>query len=306
MQGQFVDGKGSTEADPCDVEFFLAARPRLLGIAYRILGSHAEAEDAVQDTYLRWQNAEKAAMASPGAWLTTVCTRRAVDMLRSAYRTRVDYVGNWLPEPIQTMTEPESMELAELSASLSTAFLLVLERLAPKERAAYLLREIFELDYADVAATLEMNEAACRKLVSRANARIGRAEARYQPSRERQRELLAAFEDAVRTGRSGKLTQLLVNDVRLTADGGGKAAAVADICRGKDAIAFLTERLSEWWKPYEWHPSELNGTLGFILRTERVAVAAVSFSYDATGLVNDIYIMRNPDKLERLHKVGIH
>lgn len=306
MQGQVVGGKGNTEADPSDLAVFLAARPRLLGIAYRVLGSHAEAEDAVQDTYLRWQGADKAAIASPGAWLTTVCTRRAVDMLRSAYRSRVDYVGNWLPEPIQTMTEPGAQELADLSASLSTAFLLVLERLAPKERAAYLLREIFELDYADVAATLDMNEAACRKLVSRANARVGRAEARCQPPRETQRELLAAFEDAVRTGRAERLTRLLVDDVRLTADGGGRVATVAAICRGEETIAFLTGRLRDWWTPYDWQPCELNGTLGFILRTKGAAVAAVSFSYDADGLVSDIYIMRNPDKLEQLHRVGIH
>jgi RNA polymerase sigma factor (sigma-70 family) len=306
MRSPFTEGNENVGDHPSGVEVFLAARPRLLGLAYRILGSHAEAEDAVQDTYLRWQNADKAAIQSPGAWLTSVCTRRSVDMLRSAYRTRVDYVGNWLPEPIQTMTESESADLAELSTSLSTAFLLVLERLAPKERAAYLLREIFELEYADVAATLDTNEAACRKLVSRANARIGRAESRYHPSREQQREFLAAFEGAVRTGKPDKLTELLVSDVRLTADGGGKVATIADVCHGKAAITFLTERLGEWWKLYEWCPSELNGTLGFVLWEAEIVVAAVSFSYDISGLIDDIYIMRNPDKLERIHAVGIY
>lgn len=306
MPNQFAQSTGNTSVDPSDVAFFLAARPRLLGMAYRILGSHAEAEDAVQDTYLRWQNADKALITTPGAWLTTVCTRRAVDMLRSAYRNRVDYVGNWLPEPIQTRTDPDSVELAELSTSLSTAFLLVLERLAPRERAAYLLREIFDMDYADVAATLAINEAACRKLVSRAKVRIGCAEVRYQPSRDQQRELLAAFEGAVRTGRPDKLTQLLVSDVRLTADGGGKTVTLADICRGTEAVSFLTERLSAWWEPYDWSPAELNGTLGFVLRQAGDTVAAVSFSYDASGLVDGIYIMRNPAKLERLHRLGIH
>lgn len=305
MRNQFTAGREDIEVDPSGIEFFLAARPRLLGIAYRILGSHAEAEDAVQDTFLRWQNVRKATIASPGAWLTTVCTRRAVDMLRSAYRARVDYVGSWLPEPVQTMTEPESADVAELSSSLSTAFLLVLERLTPKERAAYLLREIFEQEYADVAETLGVNEPACRKLVSRANARIGRAGSRYKPSWERQRELLAAFEGAVRTGRPDKLTQLLVRDVRLAADGGGKVATVADVYHGKAAIALLAERLCEWWKPYEWRPSELNGTLGFVLREAKIVVAVVSFSYEASGLVDGIYIMRNPEKLQRLHMVDI-
>ncbi|WP_274627104.1 RNA polymerase sigma factor SigJ [Arvimicrobium flavum] len=303
---EHVHRAGTTTDDPHGVTFFETARPRLLGIAYRILGSHAEAEDAVQDTYLRWQNAEKATMKSPGAWLTTVCTRRAVDMLRSAYRTRVDYVGNWLPEPVQTLTESsDPAEMLELSSSLSTAFLLVLERLAPKERAAYLLREIFDVGYADVAAALDMNEAACRKLVSRANARISRDEVRHPPSWDRQRELLAAFEDAVRTGQPDDLAQLLVSDVRLTADGGGKASTVVDVSHGREVIRILTERFSEWWKPYEWRLAELNGALGLVLRQAGIVVATVSLSYDASGRIDEIYIMRNPDKLSRLHDVRI-
>jgi RNA polymerase sigma factor (sigma-70 family) len=121
------------------VEIFEQARLRLLGVAYRILGSRAEAEDAVQDTFLRWQETDLATVGSPGAWLTTTCTRRATDMLRAAYRSRVDYVGNWLPEPVHTLIDSEAEAQMELSSSLSTAFLLMLERLTPKERAAYLL-----------------------------------------------------------------------------------------------------------------------------------------------------------------------
>jgi RNA polymerase sigma-70 factor (ECF subfamily) len=288
------------------VEIFEQARPRLLGIAYRILGSRAEAEDAVQETFLRWQEADIATVESPGAWLTTACTRRAIDMLRAAYRSRVDYVGNWLPEPVHTLIDSETEAQMELSSSLSTAFLLMLERLTPKERAAYLLYEIFEMSYADVAATLDMNEPACRKLVSRAKARVGDDQVRYQPTPERQEELLAAFEDAIRTGRPGNLAAMLASDVRLTADGGGKVAAVTAVLEGEAVLAFLTVRLNEWWGAYEWSFTELNGTRGLVLKQEGEVVATVSFAFDRSDRVTDIFIVRNPDKLAGLGDISIH
>ncbi len=288
------------------IRVFEEARPRLLGIAYRILGSRAEAEDAVQDTFLRWQAADIESIESPGAWLTTACTRRAIDMLRAAYRSRVDYVGNWLPEPVHTFVDSEAQAQMELSSSLSTAFLLMLERLTPKERAAYLLYEIFEMSYADVAASLDMNEPACRKLVSRAKARIGDDQVRYQPPRERQEELLAAFEDAIRKGRPGNLAAMLASDVRLTADGGGKVAAAAGVMEGDSVLAFLTERLSEWWAAYEWSFTELNGARGLILKQEGKIVATVSFAFDRSDRVTDIFIVRNPDKLAGLGDMSIH
>jgi RNA polymerase sigma-70 factor (ECF subfamily) len=291
---------------PTHVEIFEHARPRLLGVAYRILGSRAEAEDAVQDTFLRWQETDIATVGSPGAWLTTACTRRAIDMLRAAYRSRVDYVGNWLPEPVHTFTDSEAEAQMELSSSLSTAFLLMLERLTPKERAAYLLYEIFEMSYADVAASLDMSEPACRKLVSRAKARIGDDQVRYQPTRERQEELLAAFEDAIRAGRPGNLAAMLASDVRLTADGGGKVAAAAGVMEGESVLAFLTDRLTEWWAAYEWSFVELNGARGLVLKQEGEVVATVSFAFDRSDRVTDIFIVRNPDKLAGLGDTSIH
>lgn len=291
--------------EAAEAAFLEAERPRLIGLAYRILGSRAEAEDAVQDAFLRWRTAERATIESPEAWLTTVCARRAVDMLRAAYRTRVDYVGNWLPEPIHTAIEHEADARMDLSSSLSTAFLLMLERLAPKERAAYLLREILDMSYADVAASLDMNEAACRKLVSRAKARVTTDEARCRPTRERQEELLAAFQDAVQTGRPESLAHLLASDVRMTADGGGKVATAAEIHRADEVLAFLTERLHVWWRPYEWSLSELNGALGVVLREAGGVVATVSIACDGSGRIADIFIMRNPDKLARLNEAAI-
>lgn len=287
------------------VEIFEQARPRLLGVAYRILGSRAEAEDAVQDTFLRWRETDIATVKSPNAWLTTACTRRAIDMLRASYRSRVDYVGNWLPEPIHTIIDSEAEAHMELSSSLSTAFLLMLERLTPKERAAYLLHEIFEMSYLDVAASLTMSEPACRKLVSRAKARIGDDQVRHRPTRDRQEELLAAFEDAIRTGRPGALAQMLARDVRLIADGGGKVAAASDVLEGEAVLAFLTERLSAWWVAYAWSKAELNGAPGLVLRQSGEVVATVSFAFDRSDHVTAIYIMRNPDKLAGLSDLSI-
>lgn len=288
------------------VEIFEQARPRLLSIAYRILGSRTEAEDAVQDTFLRWQEIDITTVGSPGAWLTTACTRRAIDMLRAAYRSRVDYIGNWLPEPVHALIDSEAEAKMELSSSLSTAFLLMLERLSPKERAAYLLYEIFEMSYADVAASLDMSEPACRKLVSRAKGRIGDAQMRYRPTRERQEELLAAFQEAIRTGRPGNLAAMLASDVRLTADGGGKVAAVAGVRQGEAVLAFLTERLHEWWAAYEWSFAELNGARGVVLKQEGKVAATVSFAFDRSDHVTDIFIVRNPGKLAGLDDTSIH
>jgi RNA polymerase sigma factor (sigma-70 family) len=287
-------------------EIFEHARPRLLGVAYRILGSRAEAEDAVQDTFRRWQETDVATVGSPGAWLTTTCTRRAIDMLRVAYRSRVDYVGNWLPEPVHTFIESDAESEMELSASLSTAFLLVLERLTPKERAAYLLYEIFETPYADVAASLDMSEPACRKLVSRAKARVGDDQVRYQPTRERQEDLLAAFQDAIRTGRPGSLAAMLAGDVRLRADGGGKVPTAAGVMEGGAVLAFLTERLSEWWAAYDWSFTELNGARGIVLTEGGRIVATVSFAFDRSDRITDIFIVRNPEKLPGVDKTPIH
>lgn len=287
-------------------EIFERARPRLLGLAYRILGSRAEAEDAVQDTYLRWQETDIRRISTPGAWLTAACTRRSIDMLRAAYRSRVNYVGSWLPEPIHTSTQSEAEIQMELSSSLSAAFLLMLERLAPKERAAYLLREIFDMSYADIAASLDIGEPACRKLVSRAKANIGSGETRYRPARERQKELLGAFESAIRAGRPGNLAAMLASDVRLTSDGGGKVPALMDVLEGRSVLTFLTERLHEWWLNYEWKLSELNGAWGVILKEGDDIVATVSFAFDSSDQVTDIFIMRNPEKLAGLAATSIH
>jgi RNA polymerase sigma-70 factor (ECF subfamily) len=181
----------------------------LLGLAYRILGSRADAEDAVQDTFIKWQGTDQSEIENPAAWLTTACTRRCIDLARAAHKTRVEYVGAWLPEPIQT--SPDEQDKLALAGSLQTAFLLVLERLTPKERAAYLLHEIFDVPYPEVARTLDMQEPACRKLVSRAKATIDQAKVRHVTPVDRQEQLLAAFEEALAAGSTDRLSSLLSN-----------------------------------------------------------------------------------------------
>lgn len=273
----------------------------LFGLAYRLLGTRAEAEDVVQDTYLKWRDADRTALANPRAWLTSVCTRHCLDVLRSAQRTRMEYVGTWLPEPIQGLDERTPELAVEISSSLSTAFLLLLERLAPKERAAYLLHDIFELDYGDIATMLEVNEAACRKLVSRARDSVGRERSDYAPARERQSLLLDAFRHAIGDGAIDPLARLLADEVTLCADGGGKVPTLRETLHGRAAVlAFIVGPLREYWQAYEWHETELNGACGVMLRDGNEAVATLSLAWDAQGCVAAFYIVRNPDKLAGL------
>jgi len=291
------------------MQIFEEARPRLLGLAYRILGSRADAEDAVQDTFLKWQEIDRAAIETPAAWLTTACTRRCLDLLKAAHRKRVDYIGAWLPEPIHTASEDNAEEKLALTSSLTTAFLLMLERLTPKERAAYLLHEIFGQPYDEVAETLDMREAAARKLVSRAKTNIGLEKARHQTPRERQDALLSAFHQAIHGGNVAGLSALLSADVKLTADGGGKVATVLGVLSGKETVlAFIIDRLTEYWAHYTWEIGDINGGRGIVLRDEakNEIAATVAFGYDGDGNVDDIFIMRNPDKLTHFGEAALH
>jgi RNA polymerase sigma factor (sigma-70 family) len=280
-----------------DLHAFEEARPTLLGLAYRILGSRADAEDVVQDCFLRWREADRAAIAVPASWLTTVCTRRCLDLLRAAYRTRLEYVGPWLPEPIHPIAPPGTED--KLAASLTTAFLLMLERLTPRERAAYLLHDVFDRPYAEIAAALETEEAACRKLVSRARAHIAKRRVRHVTPTETQNRLLAAFKNAIVSGSTAELAALLSSDVRLTTDSGGKAVAALRVLEGDEVLNVLA-RARAWWQEYTWTITDLNGGRGAILTQDGKAMLTISFSCTETGLVDQIFITRNPDKLSRL------
>ncbi len=295
----------TTGARDCLAQFE-QARPGLLGLAYRILGSRADAEDAVQDTFLKWQANDRAGIDNAGAWLTTVCTRHCLDILRSADRARVEYIGPWLPEPVQTANDdaidtasPE--RAAALASSLTTAFLLALQRLTPKERAAYLLREIFDMPYPDVARTLDLQEPACRQLVTRARAHIEQSKVRHVTPPQQQRRLLAAFGTAIATGSVDALAGLLSDDVRLSADGGGKVSAARRVMHGPDEVLhFIQGGLHAWWADSRLEEATINGRRGLIQYEGEAVAAAVSFAWDEDGQLTDVFIMRNPDKLARI------
>ena len=293
---------------PDSLQVFQQARPALLGLAYRILGSYADAEDAVQESFLKWQAADRADIDTPVAWLATVCTRHCLDLLRAADRARVDYVGTWLPEPVRTddpiggdvlPADPE--RAAMLACSLRTAFVLVLQRLTPKERAAYLLRELFELPYGKIAATLALTEVSCRQLVLRSRAHVEQARVRHATPPERQRRLLSAFAEAVATGSVERLAGLLSEDVRLSADGGGKAIAARRVMRGRaEVLRFIQAGLHRWWSTLGRDDVSINGQPGWLLHDDSQIEAAVSFGYDEDGCLVDVFVVRNPEKLQRM------
>lgn len=289
------------------INLFEEIRPNLLGLAYRILGSMADAEDMVQDTFIKWDRTEQQTIKTPKAWLTTVCTRCCLDQLRSASRTRVDYIGTWLPEPIHTSNDSELIASIELGQSLTTAFLLMLERLTPKERAAYLLYEIFDTSYAEVAHTLQIKEVACRKLVSRAKSNIDQTKIRNITSVQKQEKFLNAFQLAVTNGEITELTSLLAGDIKLNADGGGKVSAILNPIEGKESvIAFIAESLKIYWANCQWEKVDVNNSLGFTLKEVNNITAILSFSYDKENQVDGIFIMRNPEKINNLDEISIH
>src|SRR5438067_4431384 len=223
------------------VESFESYRPNLFAIAYRMLGSAMDAEDMVQETYLRYQTTPAEPIRSLKAYLTTIIIRLCMDQLQLARRKREVYVGPWLPEPILTTTtsasgDPE--ERVDREESISLAFLVLLEQLQPFERAVFLLREVFEYDYAEIAAMLGKSEAACRRSFSRAKLHLREHRPRFPASRETHRQLLSGYYQAVEAGETTALMNLLSENVILWADGGGKVkqAALRPI-RGRDAVA---------------------------------------------------------------------
>lgn len=294
--------------DEPSLALFEERRAFLLGLAYRILGSYAEAEDAVQDSYIKWSQADRASIDNPAAWLTTVCTRHCIDLLRAARCARVDYVGSWLPEPTVMVHENTPETSLELASSLSMAFLLLLERLTPRERAAYLLYEIFDRPYPEVAQTLGISEIACRKLVSRSREKLGKDALRSSVPRPRQEQLLAAFRAAVETGDTDRLAALMADDIRLSADGGGKVPTLLETLTGKDdVLGFIARSLRQFWQPYrDWQYREINGVLGATVLEQGRVIASVTFAYDEQAQATAIFITRNPEKLLSLQPHGQH
>jgi len=283
-------------ANDWDDSTFETYRPLLFSIAYRMLGSSSEAEDVVQDTWLRARQDGGADVRSPRAYLTTIVTRLCIDHLRSAERTRMEYPGPWLPEPL---AEP-NQESAELASSLTTAFLLLLEQLAPIERAVFLLREVFELDFADIAKSVGKSEANTRQILSRARARLHDSRPRFTVSRRESEEIVRRFRDACVTGDVDGLIGVLDADATLVADGGGKAASATRPVLGADRIAkfMLGYGRKVHWSAADFRLVTVNGTPGLLLRHPLTGAGAYSFDI-AGGRIRAIYVVRNPDKLRR-------
>ncbi len=271
---------------------FSPHRPRLLGIAYRMLGSVASAEDVVQETWLRFSQTDD--IDNPQAWLNTVCTRLCLDEVRSARARREQYVGPWLPEPWLT-DEPATGMLGE---SLTMAFLLLLERLSPKERAAWLLREVFDDDYAHVASVLETSEAACRQLVRRARTALAAERPRFDADADQQASLVAAFGAACASGDTATLEGLLADDAVWLGDGGGVRAAARRPVVGANAVARLAIGLFGKLPPgCTFEPARVNECPGVILRLADGAPYAVCAIHVADGRVQAIHNVVNPHKL---------
>jgi RNA polymerase sigma-70 factor (ECF subfamily) len=273
-------------------------RGRLYGIAYRMLGSRADAEDIVQEAYLRWHRAPTDEIRSAEAWLVTTTTRLCIDRLRAAQAERAAYIGPWLPEPIiGEATAPPADASTELASSLSVAFLAVLERLAPEERAAFLLHEVFESDYGGIAQILGKSEAACRQLVSRARRRVREDRPRVQVSESARKAVLARFVDAVMAQDKEALMQVLAADATWVSDGGGKAKAARKIVRGADHVArFVIGVIGRYAPLVELRPIVINGEAGLALYGRGQLISVISIRTDGVRVL-DVFTVLNPEKL---------
>jgi len=273
-------------------------RRRLWGVAYRMLGSRADADDMVQEAWLRWHRAPQEEVRTPQAWLVTTITRLCIDRLRAARAERERYVGPWLPEPLVADTTPGADQAAELASDLSVAFLAVLERLAPEERAAFLLHEMFDSDYGEIAQILGKSEAACRQIVSRARKRVRADRPRVQVSAAARARLLEALVQAIRARDKQAMVALLAEEATLTSDGGGKAKAALKTVRGAEHVArFLLGVLGHSLDAFEFRPVEVNAEPGLALLAADRVIAIWSVRTDGARIL-DLYSVLNPDKLQ--------
>lgn len=281
---------------------------RLRALAYRMLGSRAEAEDIVQEAWLRWAEVDEATVEHAGAFLSRLVTNLCLDKLRSAAHQREQYVGVWLPEPL---LEDEALfgwapgpeKQAEFAQDVSIAFMLALERLSPLERAAFLLHDVFDMDYDEIARHLDRSETTCRQLISRARKNIKADYARREVAREEGERLVAAFMDAVHSQDVSALARLLAEDAVMMADGGGKVAAVPRPLHGGAEIARIFIGFAQMPSSRGWRmvPAQVNGLPGLLLMDTtaggRLVQTIALAPAQADGRIGALYIQRNPDKL---------
>ncbi|MFK3978958.1 RNA polymerase sigma-70 factor [Micromonospora sp. NPDC050397] len=289
-----ADHPGAREDLDRAVEIFTGVRPRLFGIAYRMLGSAAEAEDLLQEVWLRWQGYDRGSVAEPGAFLATVTTRLAINALRSARARRETYVGQWLPEPVDTSADPYLG--AERGEALGLAVLLLLEKLTPTERAAYVLREAFDYPYPQIAEIVQVGEAAARQLVSRARKHLV-SERRAPVSEAEQRRLLTAFVAAARSGDLTGLEELLAADVVSHADGGGAVRATRIPVVGALPVARYVRAFADrFWPGVEVDWGDANGQPAALLRRDAGVFAVLTVDASDQG-IDRVFWMLNPAKI---------
>jgi RNA polymerase sigma-70 factor (ECF subfamily) len=283
-------------------------RPLLFSIAYRMVSSVSEAEDIVQEAFLRIHRAEAEGtkVDSPKAYLSAVVTRLSIDHLKSARVRREEYVGQWLPEPLVTDVAPDAAAQAETADSLSMAFLVLLESLTPVERAVFLLREVFDYDYAQIAKIVQRSEDNCRQLYVRARRHIDEGRPRFEASREQRDELARRFFAAAQLGDTNALVELLAADVVVYGDGGGKAPAWTEPIYGRERVAKLMVGTLAQVGPLGGSvvTTELNGQPGAMFVDEEGRIAAVMSLEIADGVVQTIRGITNPDKLAHLGTVA--
>jgi RNA polymerase sigma-70 factor, ECF subfamily len=289
------------------VRIFEAHRASLTGLAYRMSGSIVDAEDVVQDAWLRWREVDHASVGSPKAYLLRMTMRLCLDRAQSAQARREVYVGPWLPEPImqldQVAADASPQSVAERADELSVALLLVLQRLSPLERAAFLLHDVFDFSFEEIAATIRRTPAACRKLASRARRRIREGSTAHPVPPELTKQFTARFHQALQSGDLATFAEMLAEDAVLIADGGGKTYAALNPIRGRDNIVrFLVGIASKFGWPKEIRRLSLNGSDGFAITEADGGLHTWSLDWSLDGRVRAIYLLRNPDKLRHIQQ----
>jgi RNA polymerase sigma-70 factor, ECF subfamily len=284
------------------IDDFNLHRPLLFSIAYRMLGTVTDAEDMVQETFLRWQQTANETVRSAKTYLSTIVTRLCIDHLRSARVQREQYVGTWLPEPMLTQQSHHPTDLMELAESLSIAFLAVLERLSPIERAVFLLRDVFDYDYDEIGEMVGKSSTNCRQISKRAKQHLADQKPRFSVSRPQQEEITTRFLDASTKGDLQDLLLLLAKDVMFCSDGGGKVVAVIKPIYGAQKVARMLLAIRQKWLSDAFSRLiEINGEPGIIQYFDSNIHCVMTFEI-VDGSIQSIYSVRNPEKLKQIHE----